>query len=73
MAGMEVVHSLFAIHYLRLLVFRCRAIFADMDHASDQVDRAISTDKLNASLSFALTHPAYRRGGLPRLSSETWF
>src|SRR5712691_7452945 len=40
---------------------------------SDQADRAISTGKLNASWSFALTHPAYQRGGLPRLSRETSF
>ena len=40
---------------------------------SDQAERAISTGKLNASLSFALTHPAYRRGGLPRLFRETSF
>ena len=43
------------------------------DNESDQAERAISTGKLNASLSFALTHPAYRRGGLPRLFRETSF
>ena len=40
---------------------------------SDQAERAISTGKLNASFCFALTHPAYRRGGLPRLFRETSF
>src|SRR5690242_12294387 len=40
---------------------------------SDQADRAISTGKLNASWSFALTHPAYQRDGLSRLSRETSF
>jgi hypothetical protein len=44
-----------------------------LSNESDQADRAISTGKLNASWSFALTHPAYQRGGLPRLFRENSF
>ena len=38
-----------------------------------KIERAIRTGKLNASLVSALTHPAYQRGGLPRLLRENSF
>ena len=38
-----------------------------------KIERAIRTGKLNASWSSALTHPAYQRGGLPRLLRENSF
>ena len=56
-----------------VLVWCARAGLTAVREVLDQAERAISTGKLNASFVFALTHPAYRRGGLPRLFRETSF